>query len=98
MGRVLLAVLLAAPIFALGAWAGASWATRSGSGRPQPSDRELEFQERMATLQHHADLLERARRAALDDEPGLANIYAEAAERVLRLTDPPDQDLHRDPP
>jgi hypothetical protein len=95
MGRVLLALITAVPIFALGTWVGAWWSTRSGPTRSQVSDRELDFQERMATLQHHTDLLERARRAALDGEPGLANIYAEAAERVLRLTDPPDP--RRDP-
>ncbi|MFP5488072.1 MAG: hypothetical protein ACLGHQ_07185 [Acidimicrobiia bacterium] len=96
MGRVLLVLVGAVPVFALGTWAGAWWSTRAGSGRPLPSDRELDFQERMATLQHHTDLLERARRAALDGEPGLANIYAEAAERVLSLTDDPQQ--RRDEP
>ena len=88
MVRVLLVVLGAVPVFALGAAAGAWWQARGPT--QQVSDRELAFRERMATLQHHTDLLERARQAALDGEPGLANIYAEAAERVLRLADPPD--------
>ena len=89
MARVLLVLVGAVPVFLVGAAVGAWWSSRVAT-RPGVTDRELDFQERMATLQHHTELLERARRAALDGEPGLANIYAEAAERVLRLADPPD--------
>jgi hypothetical protein len=87
MARLLLVLLAGAPFLLVGIGVGAWWTARSSGPGPQVSDRELEFRERMAMLQHHTDLLERSRRASLDGEPGLANIYAEAAERVLRLTD-----------
>ena len=90
MARVLLVALAGVPFVLLGAWLGSWWTSRSSSGGTTATDRELDFRERMATLQHHTDLLERARRAALDGEPGLANIYSEAAERVLRLADRAD--------
>ena len=95
MARLVLVALTGVPFLLIGAWLGVWWSSRSGSGgTTTATDRELDFRERIATLQHHTDLLERARRAALDGEPGLANIYSEAAERVLRLVDRADPDPH----
>lgn len=88
MARLLLGLAIGVPFFALGGVFGAWWTGRR-SAEPTTSERELEFRERMATLQHHTDLLERARRASLDGEPGLANIYSEAADRVLEMLERP---------
>lgn len=89
MARLLIVALTGLPFLLIGVAIGAWWSARRAPDGSSVSDRELDFRERMATLQHHTELLERARRAALDGEPGLANIYSEAAERVLRLADPP---------
>lgn len=86
MARVLLVLLAGIPLVAIGFGAGMWWVGRQIDRAAAPrSARELDFAERMATLRHHTDLLERARQASLADEPGLANIYSEAAERVLKL-------------
>lgn len=87
MSRLLLVLLAGVPFALLGAGVGVWWTARSNASARPTSDRELEFRERIATLQHHTELLERARQASLAGEPGLANIYAEAAERVLRLVE-----------
>ncbi|MCB0966590.1 MAG: hypothetical protein KDB37_07110 [Ilumatobacter sp.] len=84
MARLLLAFAVAIPFLALGFALGAWWAPR---GVPTASDRELEYRERIATLQHHTELLEQSRKASLAGDAGLANIYAEAAERVLELVE-----------
>lgn len=91
MGRVLLMLVVGVPFLAIGAALGAMfggrWTGSSLGAGGSASDREMDFRERMAVLQHHTDLLERSRRASVDGDHGLANIYAEAAERVLRLTE-----------
>jgi len=93
MARLALVALTGVPFLLIGVWLGVWSSSRNRSGGAATvTDRELDFRERMATLQHHTDLLERARRAALDGEPGLANIYSEAAARVLRLADRVDPD------
>jgi len=94
MGRVLLVLVTGIPFVAIGA-VGALLVDRwSGRSTGPVSDREMEFRERIAVLNHHTDLLERSRRASLDGDHGLANIYAEAAERVLRLTEQRNEPPH----
>jgi hypothetical protein len=45
---------------------------------------------RVMALREHSHLLAKARRASLRKQDGLANIYAEGAERVLELVERPD--------
>ncbi len=87
MGRVLLVLVTGIPFVAIGAVGALLVGRWSGRSAGPVSDRELDFRERIAVLNHHTDLLERSRRASLDGDHGLANIYAEAAERVLRLAE-----------
>ena len=84
MARLALLFVTGLPFLAIGFGIGMWWATRTP---PASSERELEFRERMATLQHHTELLERSRQASRSGDAGLANIYAEAADRVLDLAD-----------
>ena len=45
---------------------------------------------RVMALREHSRMLAKARRASLRKQDGLANIYAEGAERVLELVERPD--------